>query len=93
MIEEANIKCGLQETKYFNLGKHFCGGGKQGIRKPGGDQCLCFELGVVMLSLNSMWVEKAEAQAEQEQQFSAVPHKNILFFISEFGKQVCSCIK
>lgn len=46
-----------------------------------------------MLSLNSMWVEKAEAQAEQEQQFSAVPHKNILFFISEFGKQVCSCIK
>lgn len=44
-------------------------------------------------SLNSMWVEKAEVQAEQELQFSAILLKNILFFISEFGKQVCSCIK
>lgn len=57
-----------------------------------GDECFCFELDVVRLSLNSMWVEKKlKFRLTQELQFSAILPRSILFFISESGKQGCSC--
>lgn len=89
---ESDYQVWAQEKKCFSLGKHFCGGEKQGMKVWRRLRFLFWTSCCKILQTPCGW-KNLRFRLKRELQFSEILHKNILFLIWEFGKQVCPCNK